>query len=213
MKYLLGSHFWGMNTEESDKDYLEFVLPTKEDMFWGKFTSTQTKDKDGNDINIKDIRLLLKELKKGSLRMFEVMYAPVVDYDNNLRLQSIISYLCRYRDNLFDELRIEFMRAIVGESKGRINLLAKNFTGKELAHLQKLYGLLYTTENYKNPFHIVTSEKNKEILKQIRLNPNKELFESLKDSFEVFYNMNFGDPVKEKPALKELERMMITIIR
>ncbi len=33
MKYLLGSHFWGMDTEESDKDYLEFVLPTKEEMF------------------------------------------------------------------------------------------------------------------------------------------------------------------------------------
>lgn len=213
MKYLLGSHFWGMNTEESDKDYLEFVLPTKEDMFWGKFISTQTKDEEGNDINVKDIRLLLKELKKGSLRMFEMMYAPLVDDDNDLRLQSIISYLCRYRDNLFEELRVEFMRAIVGESKGRINSLEKNFTGKELAHLQKLYWLLYTAYNYKNPFHIVTSNKNKEILKQIRVNPDNELFESLKDSLEVFYHMNFGEPVKEKAVLEEFERMMITIIR
>lgn len=215
MKYLLGSHFWGMNIEDSDKDYLEFVLPTKEDLFWGKFKSTCTKDENGNDVNIKDIRLILKELKKGSLRMFEMMYAPVVDYheENNLILKTIEKYLQSNRDKLFEELRIEFMRAVIGESKGRINSLEKNFTGKELAHLQKLYWLLYLTHKYKNPFHIMLSDTNKQTLKKIRLNSDKTLFETLKEEFKFGYYIDFGKPIDDKPVLNELENMMITIIR
>lgn len=213
MKYLLGSHFWGMNTENSDKDYLEFVLPTKEDMFWGKFKSTCIKDENGNDINIKDIRLMLKELKKGSLKMFEMMYAPLADDDNNLILETIRKYLWINRDKLFVELRIEFMRAVIGESKGRINSLEKNFTGKELAHLQKLYWLMYLTYNYKNPFNIMLSDTNKKTLKKIRINPDKALFETLKEDFKAGYYIDFGESSKDKPMLKELEKLMINIIR
>lgn len=214
MKYLLGSHFWGMNIEESDKDYLEFVLPTKEDLFWGKFKSTCTKDENGNDVNIKDIRLMLKELKKGSLRIFEMMYAPVADYheQNNLILETIEKYLQSNRDKLFEELRIEFMRAVIGESKGRINSLEKNFTGKELAHLQKLYWLFYLTHKYKNPFHIMLSATNKQSLKKIRLNPDKALFETLKEDFKFGYYIDFGDPRKDKPTLEALEVLMIKVI-
>ncbi len=212
MKYLLGSHFWGMDTEESDKDYLEFVLPTKEEMFWGKFRSTQTKDEYGNDINIKDIRLMLKEVKKGSLRMFEMMYAPLVDDNCNLILETIRKYLWSNRDKLFKELRIEFMKVIIGESRSRIKLLEKDFNGKELAHLQKLYWLLYITYNYKNPFHIMLTDTNKQTLKKIRLNPDKALFETLKEDFKFGYYIDFGEPLEEKPILEELEKLMIKIV-
>lgn len=215
MKYLLGSYFWGMDTENSDKDYLEFVLPTQEEMFWGKFKSTCTKDENGNDTNIKDIRLMLKELKKGSLRMFEMMYAPVADYheQNNLILETIEKYLQSNRDKLFEELRIEFMRAVIGESKGRINSLEKNFNGKELAHLQKLYWLVYITHKYKNPFHIMLSDTNKQTLKKIRLMPEKELFGTLKEDFKNYYYKDFGEPSTDKPTLNELETLMIKIVR
>ena len=51
MKYLLGSKFWKMNIDSSDNDYLQFVFPTKEDLFKGKFKSECCKI-NNDDINI-----------------------------------------------------------------------------------------------------------------------------------------------------------------
>ena len=72
MKYLLGSKFWKMNIDSSDNDYLQFVFPTKEDLFKGKFKSECCKI-NNDDINIKDIRLLLKELEKSILNIFNLL--------------------------------------------------------------------------------------------------------------------------------------------
>lgn len=218
MKYLLGSHFWGMNVEGSDKDYLQFVLPSKQDLFNGVFTSKQAEDDAGNDINIKDVRLILKELRKGSLRIFEMLYSEPIQCDNamyseedNKKLQCILEYAHEYRNELFNELRIEFMRAVVGESKSRIKQLEKTFDGKQLAHFQKLYWLLYSTYYYQNPFKFINTKLNQNYLKSIRLNPTQEKCKQLKELFEQIERLDFGQ-AEAKVYLPKLEEFMIKTI-
>lgn len=220
MKYLLGSHFWGMNVEGSDKDYLQFVLPSKQDLFNGKFVSKQSADDAGNDINIKDVRLILKELGKGSVRIFEMLYSEPIQCDDamysegdNKKLQCILEYAHAHRDELFNELRVEFMRAVTGECKSRIKQLAKNFDGKQLAHFQKLYWLLYSTYHFQNPFKFINTKLNQDDLKSIRLNPTQEKYQQLKTLFEQIERLDFGQ-AEAKVYLPKLEEFMIkTILR
>jgi len=118
--YLTGSYYYHINTELSDKDYIQFVLPTDHDLFYGKFTSKSIKDDEGNDINIKDIRMLLKELKKGSLRMFEILYSNPIEQINYINVfNSLLKSLDQMRDDIFQEQKGELLKAIQGELTGR----------------------------------------------------------------------------------------------
>lgn len=211
MRFLLGSHFWYMNIESSDKDYVEYVYPSKEDLFNCKMISKQIKDKQYNDIVIKDIRMLLKEIKKGSLRAFEVLYSNPIDELNN-KDKIIYGYLYLNRDLLLEELRVELMKNVIGEGRGRIKILNKNITGKELAHLQKLYWIMDFIYNKQNPFKIVLEEKYTKRLRDIRKDPKEQLFFDLKKKIYKYENIKLGESLKDKPKLNELENLIKNII-
>lgn len=151
-RVLVGSHFWGYNIEGSDKDYIEVVIPTKKDLWKGNMLSKHTTS-DEVDVAYKDIRQLIKELKKGSIRTMESLFGEVVDScDDNFRVLRV------ERDFLVEDLRGLLIKQAQGELKShyeryKLNPKAKGDSEKQKIILIKLSLIITALDAGKNPFN------------------------------------------------------------
>lgn len=221
--YLTGSHFYGLNIESSDKDYIQFVYPTKHDLFYGNFISKSIKDENGNDVNIKDIRLLLKELKKGSLRMFEVLYSEPIN-DIGLSWYPVIKTLNEIRDKVFEEQKGELLKAIQGELNNRYKSFKSERTIKGYTNCLKLIWLFNGIYQGYNPFKLIEdldylATDHLEYLKQIRINcvSFKDLnnYQEKQLYLDKIYNRCKAteiEVVKDKSTMALLEKFLMQII-
>lgn len=76
IKMLYGSQNFGYNDENSDKDYLMFVIPSWHDILKNNMISKECKDKETNSIiKIKDIRLIPKMIEKANFNDLQFLYA------------------------------------------------------------------------------------------------------------------------------------------
>lgn len=208
MKFLLGSNFWKLNTKDSDNDYMEFVFPTKEDLFKGNFTSKQFKDNNGDDVNLKDVRMLLKELKKGSVKAFECLYSTEVEFSTDLRFLRLWDFLRDNRDNLFEELTGQFKKACFGELCNRLNRFKSDLSNtKELAHCFKLNYLLSNDNAYKSWFENKAYETGLEFRTCTNLERKKELLEQYELLKNDLSKTKF-ELKTETPTVDKLEKLL-----
>ena len=211
MRFLLGSNFWKMNVENSDKDYRDYVFPSRDDLFNAKVISVQRKmNIDGVecDVELKDIRLILKELRKGSLKIFEVFYSKPLD-ELSIRERPIWEFIENNKDELFQEVKYEFMKSVLGEGVNRLTKLKNEFEGKQLAHAQKLLWLLTLSHNCDNPFDIILGKTFTDKLLETRLNPTKKLMRDIENGFISYKNIDFKRHYREdKPKVDELEKLI-----
>ena len=208
MRYLLGSHFWGLNVEGSDQDFMEFSFPTKEELFAGKFESTQTKTEDGDDLCLKDYRLLLKELKKGSLRGFEALYSVGENDGDSPREKELLKFAFDNRDSLLKELNAELKKSCYGEMLSKFKKAKskeKNF--KALANLHKLHFLVTSKEN---PFK---TWSNEEALR-VRLGEVESYESSLENFGKLLEDLKGVEFKKEqsKPTLEKFESLLLKLV-
>ena len=75
MKLLYGSQNFGYNTPQSDKDWMCFVYPTWNDVVNNNVKSVETVDEDGCATKIKDIRLIMKMIKKCNFSDLQILYS------------------------------------------------------------------------------------------------------------------------------------------
>lgn len=75
MKLLYGSQNFGYDTPESDKDWLEFVYPTWEDIVSNNMKNKERKNEDGSVTKVKDIRLIIKMIEKSNFNDLQVLYS------------------------------------------------------------------------------------------------------------------------------------------
>ena len=75
MKLLYGSQNFGYDTPESDKDWLEFVYPTWEDIVSNNMKNKERKNEDGSVTKVKDIRLIIKMVEKSNFNDLQVLYS------------------------------------------------------------------------------------------------------------------------------------------
>lgn len=75
MKLLYGSQNFGYDTPESDKDWLEFVYPTWEDIVSNNMKNKERKNEDGSVTKVKDIRLVIKMIEKSNFNDLQVLYS------------------------------------------------------------------------------------------------------------------------------------------
>ena len=120
---LMGSYYWNINDEKSDKDYIDYIMPTREDLIDGNITSKSAINKDGDDYNIKDIRMLINELAKGSLILFQILFNE--DLVENKYANKCIEIARAKKEELFVELKPSLMRSIYGEMQGTANNIRK----------------------------------------------------------------------------------------
>lgn len=221
--YLTGSHYYGLNIESSDKDYIQFVFPTEHDLFYGKFISKSNKDENDDDINIKDIRLLLKELKKGSLRMFEILYSEPID-DIGKTFYPVVTALNSMKDKLFEEQKGELLKSIQGELNNRYNSFKSERTIKGYVNCNKLIWLFNGIYQGYNPFKLIQdldylATDHLDYLKQIRINcvSFKDLnnYQEKQLYLEKIYNQckdTTIEVVENKPTIEILEKFLINIL-
>ena len=215
MRFLLGSCYWKMNTEDSDKDYRDYIFPSNDRLFNAEIVSIQrlkTIDGEKCDIELKDVRLILKELKKGSLKTFEVFYNRPLD-ELDVREKELWDFIKDNRDKLFEEVKYEFMCSVLGEGISRLDKLDNKLDGKQIAHLQKLLWLLTLSYNCGNPFHIILSDIFTDKLLQTRLNPTEDLLSGIKSGFDFFKRIDLKRyRIEDKPTLRELEGLIFDLI-
>lgn len=99
-KALVGSHNYNLNTETSDKDYKVFVLPTFDDLFFGRqFSKAVTGDV---DIEYHDIRKLSNLLWKSNINFLEVLFSEELEININLTKDSRdkIKEIIKLRDQI-----------------------------------------------------------------------------------------------------------------
>lgn len=75
MRLLYGSQNFGYNTPQSDKDWLEFVYPTWEDIISNNMISKEKKNEDGSVTKVKDIRLIIKMVEKANFNDLQFLYS------------------------------------------------------------------------------------------------------------------------------------------
>ncbi len=147
MKYLVGSHFWGCATPDSDQDIVEILIPTRSDFWEGRIISNHNVG-ESVDISEKDIRQLLKELRKGSVNAFTVLYANQIDNGIEHRAMSLLR---RERDCLLEDLHEIIIHQAQGELRSRIK--KENKSSKEIAHIYKLCVIILALyQKQSNPF-------------------------------------------------------------
>ena len=155
LKVLVGSHNYGLNTPKSDKDYKIFVLPTFDDLYYGKKTSSSTiKDSNNEDYEVKDIRLLLDLLRKANPSYLEILFSVEVKVD--FRFEKIWKFLMQHREEIVQYNKANFFNATWGTicEKAK-SLRQKKYTAsskelfdklgydpKQMCHFMRLYELL-----------------------------------------------------------------------
>ena len=223
MRYLIGSKFYNLNTPTSDKDYIQFVFPTKDDLFKANFTSKQTKNENGDDVVVKDIRLLLKGLKKGSLQIFEVLYSEPIEDINKSNFFWLYGYFKLYRNRLFEEQKGELLKAIQGELTNRYKKFQSENTVKGYVNCCKLVYLFYAIHfNSENPFELIMNQDNEtkylfEQYKKLRVNCNsfKDIndYVDRKEQLVKCFNDIKSEIIKtneQKPTLEYIEKQIFS---
>lgn len=94
-KALFGSHNYNLNTEDSDKDWKYFVLPTFDDLYNNTKVSKSVVT-DEEDYEVKDVRLLVDLLRKANPAYLELLYSVDIQFYNNF--DTIGEWLLNNRD-------------------------------------------------------------------------------------------------------------------
>ena len=75
MKLLYGSQNFGYDTKDSDKDWVEFVYPTWQDILNNHKVSKEVKNEDGSITKVKDIRCLLSMIEKCNFNDLQLLFS------------------------------------------------------------------------------------------------------------------------------------------
>lgn len=75
MKLLYGSQNFGYDIDNSDKDWLEIVYPSWQDILNNKLINKEIKNEDGSVTKVKDIRCLIKMIEKCNFNDLQVLYS------------------------------------------------------------------------------------------------------------------------------------------
>lgn len=144
-----GSFNYGLEYEDSDVDTKAIVLPSFEDFVKGKTPiSTTVELKNGDQIDIKDIRLMFDCFKKMNISYIELLYTKLRIID--MRYMEEFQELLDNRDKVANINRNQFLRCISDMSKEKVKALCHpypkikkkidkyGFDGKQLSHCIRL---------------------------------------------------------------------------
>lgn len=125
---LYGSQNYGLSTESSDIDSYIFVVPTLEDIIKEKYINYEYKCENNEHINIKDIRHLLKILKKGSINYLELIYSNYC-YTTNKEWVEELRVDC---NNILANRKHTLYKSIYGMFKTSYNLYINKHNQKDI---------------------------------------------------------------------------------
>lgn len=125
-KSLVGSHNYNLNTNESDKDYKIFVIPTFDDLY---FNNTFSKSYIGEteDFDAHDIRKCSSLWYKANVNFLEVLFSENFEINNNLCEKSkLLIYQLYEMRNDIAKMNLKYLYdACIGMYHNKIKYLEK----------------------------------------------------------------------------------------
>lgn len=208
IKSLVGSHNYGLNTKDSDRDYKLIVTPTFEDLYSGKKYSNQVIT-ETEDYAVHDIRKLTELLFKSNINYMEIFASNEMMIDEKF---PHIKKMFEMREDIFTMNLSQFFVACKGMHKQKMSLLNKGTEGTQ--HLVDKFG--YDTKQALHAYRVmkvaVDFEKNsfKNFDKILKYNGEElDFMLSIRNGFfqkEVFEN--FIEHYYESTFLKLEEKYL-----
>lgn len=134
---LVGSHNYNLNTPESDKDYKVFVLPTFEDLYYGRFYSENIVGKEV-DTDTHDVRKLVDFFWKANPNFQELLFSKEIHTANFEKYQWFVDELLEMRDDIITMNLPKMFSSVRGMHFSRIKRLEKGTEGTQ--HLVDAHG-------------------------------------------------------------------------
>lgn len=138
-KSLVGSHNYNLNTEESDRDYKVFLLPTFDDLY---FNNSFSKSYIGEteDYDVHDIRKCSSLWHKANVNFLEVLFSEDFSINSNLDIKSerLISELYQMRNDIA-KMNLKYLYdACIGMYYNKMKYIEKGTEGTQ--HLVDKFG-------------------------------------------------------------------------
>lgn len=138
-KSLVGSHNYNLNTEESDKDYKVFVIPTFDDLY---FNNTFSKSYIGEteDFDAHDVRKCSSLWYKANVNFLEVLFSGefLINHDLDNKSKLLIAELYQMRNDIA-KMNLKYLYdACIGMHYNKMKYLEKGTEGTQ--HLVDKFG-------------------------------------------------------------------------
>lgn len=234
MIYLTGSKFWNDDVKGSDNDYIKIIFPTKDDLYNCNKVSTSFKMdsekrekysipdfvKEGDDFTVKDIRVSIKELSKGSLKQFEsLLYGDNLEKEEDTKARLLQFFIKDNKNNLYREMKNGLEKFLIFQTYDRLDKLRlrddkfSDKSLKEMANVIKCFRLSNLIEAEMSPFiyredEIVRDIRNREISlnnledELLKVSKNREKKKDRYDKLKDIIN------AEEQPTFRELEDLV-----
>lgn len=154
LKALVGSHNYGLNTPESDKDYKVFVLPTFEELYFGKMYSKSIIG-EAEDCDIHDVRKIINLFFKSNVNFLEVLFSKEIiipeDYPEINQIVSMKKEIAKMNlPRLFDAcngMHTEKMKQLSKGTEGTQYLVDKfGYDTKQALHAYRILNFIVRFE-------------------------------------------------------------------
>lgn len=147
LKALVGSHNYGLATEESDKDYKVFIAPTFEELYLQKQFSKQIIT-DTEDVDIHDIRKLTNLFFKANVNFLEVLASSdLIIPEGNPEIEKIVSM----KKEIFKMNLPHLYNACKGMHFNKLSMINKGTEGTQ--HLVDKFG--YDTKQALHSYRVL----------------------------------------------------------
>lgn len=136
LQCLIGSHNYNLNTEDSDKDYKAFVLPTFDDLYYKNTYAKQTITTD-RDIDVHDIRQLPELFSKQNINFLEILFSNEITMDSQF---PEIAEIFALRDKIVTLSPSRMFSAVHGMYFTKLRLTERGYGTEGTQHLVDKYG-------------------------------------------------------------------------
>ena len=138
LKFLVGSHNYNLNTEESDKDWKVFLYPSFDNLYNNTYNTRPTTITENEDVETKDIRQMMDLFEKCNPAYFELLYSKESDHSDNMSESKFLNYILKNRDAIIFHNLPKFFSACMGTYDQKIKSLLKGTSGTQ--HLMEKFG-------------------------------------------------------------------------
>lgn len=164
---LYGSQNYNMNYEKSDYDYKALVLPTLDDIVYNRKPISTTIDHEwGGQVDIKDVRLMLDQWKKGAPNFMELLFTEWYDIPDPKYMEFFMQ-LRAMREDIAHANPKSTLKSMYGMMMEKYHALdhpypcqakeieEKGYAAKQLCHLIRMGAM--TLEYYDQTYATITN--------------------------------------------------------
>lgn len=123
VKALVGSHNYNLNDQTSDKDWKVFVMPTFEELYYGKRYKWAGKI-DGDDYDVKDIRDLLLMWSKANIAYLEILVSKETWIDPSF--QRVWDYITQQSKYIANNNPTGMVKSMIGMAMEKRKAIEKD---------------------------------------------------------------------------------------